>query len=89
LILGFLVMSTSLCIVRNVPKILVDLRTYKEQVREQSLASFHHHGSSVVGESPDQALARIGALLAHGGWRAKVQQRANGTMIAARRGAAN
>ena len=89
LILAFLVLSTSLCIARNVPKIIADLKTYKEQVREQALASFHHRGASEVTESRDQAFERISALLVHGGWKAKVQVRKNGTMIAARRGAAN
>ena len=89
LILAFLVLSTSLCIARNVPKIVVDLRTYKEQVREQALSSFHHRGQAEVAESRDQAFDRISALLVHGGWKAKVQVRENGTMIAARRGAAN
>lgn len=89
LILAFLVLSTSLCIVRNVPKIIADLKTYKEQVREQALASFHHRGQSEVAESREQAFERISALLVHGGWKAKVQVRENGTMIAARRGAAN
>ncbi len=89
LILAFLVVSTSLCIARNAPKIVADLRTYKEQVREQSLASFHHKGQGEVTETRDQAYNRISALLVHGGWRAKVQLRENGTMIAARRGAAN
>ena len=89
LILAFLVLSTSLCIARNVPKIIHDLRTYKEQVREQALQSFHHRGMSEVAESRDAAYERISALLVHGGWRAKVQVRDNGTMIAARRGAAN
>jgi cytochrome c biogenesis protein len=89
LILAFLVISTSLCIARNVPKIIHDLRTYKEQVREQALASFHHRGVAEVAESREQAFERIGALLVHGGWKAKVQVRENGTMIAARRGAAN
>jgi cytochrome c biogenesis protein len=89
LILAFLVVSTSLCIARNVPKIVHDLRTYKEQVREQALASFHHRGQAELAESRDQAFERISALLVHGGWKAKVQLRENGTMIAARRGAAN
>ena len=31
LILAFLVVSTSLCIARNSPKILADLKTYKEK----------------------------------------------------------
>ena len=89
LILAFLVTSTTLCIARNVPKILHDLRTYKEQVREQSLQAFHHHGTAEVAETRDAAYERVSALLVHGGWRAKVQVRENGTMIAARRGAAN
>ena len=89
LILAFLVVSTSLCIARNVPKIIHDLRTYKEQVREQALASFHHRGQAELAESRDHAFERISAQLVHGGWKAKVQVRENGTMIAARRGAAN
>ena len=94
LILAFLVVSTSLCIARNAPKIIADLQTYKEQIREQSLASFHHKGQALVTESRAQAFERISALLVHGGWKAKVQvrtdgQREVGTMIAARRGAAN
>ena len=88
-ILAFLAVSTSLCIARNVPKIIHDLRTYKEQVREQALASFHHRGAAEVAETRDAAFERIGALLVHAGWKAKVQVRENGTMIAAHRGAAN
>lgn len=33
LILAFLVTSTSLCIARNTPKILTDLKVYKESIR--------------------------------------------------------
>ncbi len=89
LILAFLVLSTSLCIARNAPKILVDLRTFKEHLREQSLGAFHHKGQGQVPETGAAALDRISALLLHAGWKAKVQQRGHGTMIAARRGAAN
>lgn len=89
LILAFLVLSTSLCIARNAPKIINDLRTYKETVREQALGSFHHRGEAELAESPAQALDRVLGLLAHGGWKAKLHNRAHGTMIAARRGAAN
>src|SRR5262245_59246197 len=42
LILAFLVTSTTLCIVRNTPKIMADLRAYKENMREQALQAFHH-----------------------------------------------
>jgi len=41
-ILAFLVLSTSLCIARNTPKILADWRTHKEHVRASALKAFHH-----------------------------------------------
>lgn len=89
LILGFLVVSTSLCIARNTPKILHDLRHYKEQVREQALQAFHLKGQGTTAESREAAFERISALLVGAGWKARVQVREHGTMIGARRGAAN
>ena len=44
LILGFLVVSTSLCIARNGPKMIVDMRSWKDPVREPHLREFHHRG---------------------------------------------
>eukprot|EP01031_Cornospumella_fuschlensis_P049656 gene49656-60785_t len=88
-ILTFLVVSTSLCIARNAPKILVDLRNYKEGVREQSLQAHHHKAIGELHSNPQMALAEIGATLTQLGWKARVQPREHGTMIAARRGAAN
>ena len=90
LILAFLVVSTSLCIARNAPKIFVDLRAMKEHVREQALQRLSPQGPGVrADETPEAALARISALLAGAGWKAKAQRRPNGTMLAARKGAAN
>jgi cytochrome c biogenesis protein len=89
LILGFLVVSTTLCIARNTPKILHDLRHYKEQVREQALQAFHLKGQGTTAETREAAFERISALLVRAGWKAKVQVREHGTMIGARRGAAN
>jgi cytochrome c biogenesis protein len=89
LILAFLVLSTSLCIARNAPKILADLRSFKEGVREQSLSAHHHKAIAELHSNPDMALAEIGATLTRLGWRARVQQRDHGTMVAARQGAAN
>ena len=89
LILAFLVTSTSLCIARNTPKIFAELRSYKEQIREQSLKAFHHKAEGTLSASPEATLARINTLLIDQGWRARAQLRANGTMVAARRGMAN
>ncbi len=93
LILAFLVISTSLCIARNAPKILVDLKNYKENIREQSLKSFHHKAEGHLNELPEAAAKRLGALLSTGGWKVKLQERetpaGKGWMLAAKAGAAN
>ena len=93
LILAFLVLSTSLCIARNTPKILADLRTMKENIRVQSLQAFGHRFEAHVSETAQAGAERIGHMLAGGGWKVRLQSRetAQGTgwMVAARAGAAN
>jgi cytochrome c biogenesis protein len=93
LILAFLVISTSLCIARNAPKILVDLNQLKENVREQSLKAFGHRAEAALAEAPEAAARRIGQTLVQSGWKVKLQQRqtpeGGGWMVAAKKGAAN
>lgn len=89
LILAFLVISTSLCIARNAPKIIQDLKNYKEHVREQSLQAFHHKALGHLPVAPEAALAQVASYLTAEGWKAKVQARERGVMVAARRGSAN
>jgi len=93
LILAFLVVSTSLCIARHTPKYLADLRSYKENIREQSLQAFHHKAQAALAEAPEAAAQRIGRLLASGGWKVRLQQRdvpeGKGWMVAAKHGAAH
>ncbi len=100
LILAFLVTSTSLCIARNAPKIFADLRTYKENIREQSLKAFGHKAQTTLEETPEAAARRIGQLLTGGGWKVKLQRREDpatdgaparerGWMLAAKTGGAN
>ena len=93
LILAFLVTSTSLCIARNTPKIIVDLKAYKENVREQSLKAFGHKAEAQLAEGAEAAASRIGRTLASGGWKVKLQPRdtphGQGFMVAAKAGAAS
>ncbi|MCS6810048.1 MAG: cytochrome c biogenesis protein ResB [Tepidimonas sp.] len=93
LILAFLVVSTTLCIVRNTPKILADLRQFKEHVREQSLQAFHHKAQAELTEAPRAAAERIGQALLRRGWKVRLQERHTadgpGWMVAAKAGAAN
>ncbi|NDZ15083.1 cytochrome C biogenesis protein ResB [Variovorax sp. WS11] len=90
LILAFLVISTSLCIARNTPRILADLKNFKESIRVQSLRAFGQRAETRLDESPDGAANRIGQLLAGGGWKVKLQHRdGDGWMVAARAGGAH
>ncbi|MGE8374454.1 MAG: cytochrome c biogenesis protein ResB, partial [Diaphorobacter nitroreducens] len=93
-ILGFLVVSTSLCIARHAPKYLADLRTYKEDIREKSLQAFHHKASAeLAAETAEAAARRVGQQLVAKGWKVRLQQRqtpaGDGWMVAAKAGAAN
>ncbi len=94
LILLFLVISTSLCISRNTPRILADLRTFKEDIRAQSLKAFGQRAATTLPEAPEAAARRIGQMLAGGGWKVKLQHRegagdGRGWMVAARAGGAH
>ncbi|MBK4733869.1 cytochrome c biogenesis protein ResB [Noviherbaspirillum pedocola] len=89
LILGFLVTSTSLCIVRNAPRMLRDMVSWRENLREQSLRNFHHKAewreAMPVDALVEQSAQRIRAL----GYRTKLVQKDGAMLIAAKRGAAS
>ncbi len=86
LILLFLVISTSLCVARNTPQILRDLQNFKEHLREQSFKAFAHNAAWTVASQPVAAAAHIQQAFAGIGWKAKTQERSDGTLIAAKAG---
>ena len=88
-ILAFLVISTSLCIARNAPKMIVDMRSWKDHVRERSLRAFHHRGEYEAPRGRAEAVARLGALLRNRGFRVKPVEHDGATLLAAKAGAAN
>ncbi|MGM9426841.1 cytochrome c biogenesis protein ResB [Hydrogenophaga sp. MI9] len=92
-ILAFLVISTSLCIARNTPKIFADFKTFKENIREQSLRSFPNRAEGSVDGQPEVAARSLGQSLLSAGWRVKLQSRdtpeGQGWMLAAKKGTAN
>ncbi|MEH3087374.1 MAG: cytochrome c biogenesis protein ResB [Xylophilus ampelinus] len=95
LILAFLVASTSLCIARSAPRILADWSVFKENIRVQSLRAFGQRAEADLAEPAEAAARRMGAALASGGWRVRLQQRdtpagpGTGWMVAAKAGAAH
>jgi len=89
LIMALLVTSTSLCLLRNAPRMLADMRSWRDGVREQSLRNFHHrmewHAALPREAMAAQMLARLGAR----GYRARAFDKGDATLVAARKGAAN
>ncbi len=89
LILAFLVVSTSLCIARNTPKILRDIKTFKEGVRAQSLQAFPHKARGELRGSLEDASQVVAQDLQAMGFKTKVETRADGVMVAAKAGSGN
>ena len=87
LILVFLVTSTSLCVIRNAPKMLAQMRTFKESMREQSFAAFAHH--TELSASGTDVPARVEAGLQQAGFKTKRVTNDGGTMVAGKAGSAN
>ncbi|MFP6557707.1 cytochrome c biogenesis protein ResB [Paraburkholderia sp. B3] len=87
-ILGFLVTSISLCVIRNGPKMIADMKSWKDKVRESSLRAFHHKGEfTVAGASREEAAAALGKLAQRLGYRFVTRESEGATLIAAKRGA--
>lgn len=89
LIMGFLVLSTSLCIVRNAPKMLKDMRSWRENVREQSLRNFHHKAEWSSAASRTALTEQLAKRIAASGFKIKVVEKDRATLIAAKQGAGN
>jgi len=86
---GLLVVSTTLCIVHNTPKMLKDMRSWREKVREASLNNFHHktHWQSPL--SREQLAGQTAQRLGHAGYGTKVIEKDGAILVSAKRGAGN
>ncbi len=88
-IMAFLVISTSICLTRNTPKMIRDMRSFRENVRGSSLRAFHHR---VELDSPRDLMASNQAVLGwfkHNGYAVKVREEPEGMLIAAKKGSSN
>jgi len=88
-IMAFLVVSTSICLTRNTPKMIREMRTFREHVRGSSLRAFPHKVEFTTERDLVDSDVAIKAWLKQQGYAFKVRQEENGEMIAAKRGGAN
>ncbi|MDY7577364.1 cytochrome c biogenesis protein ResB [Herbaspirillum sp. RTI4] len=89
LIMAFLVTSTSLCVARNGPKMLSDMRNWRENVREQSLRNFRHKAEWTAAASPADLAARLETRIKDNGYRVKLVAKDDAILVTAKKGAAN
>nr|WP_246174106.1 cytochrome c biogenesis protein ResB [Paraburkholderia hayleyella] len=87
LILGFLMVSVSLCVIRNAPKMIADMKSWKDKVREGSLRAFHHKAEFVVEGSRVHLAETLAKMLRKMGYKWVTRERDGATLIAAKRGA--
>lgn len=82
-ILLFLVISTTLCVIRNAPLMIKEWQVYKENATEKSLRLFSHQASVPAQQSPAILQEKLGAFLTSERYRFKTQQQGNGDMLIA------
>jgi len=87
LILVFLVASTSLCVYRNSPTMLKEMRVWREHATEKSLRAFSHRHEYQASGSTSEIKAKLERFLTTRGFRFKVVQHEDGgELIAAKAG---
>lgn len=82
-ILLFLVISTSLCIYRNSPQMLRELRAFREHATEKSLRNFHHQQEYAFADDADATERRLTEFLAARGFRHKTVTHEDGSRLLA------
>ncbi len=89
LLLFFLVLSTSVCIYRNGPTMLRDMRHFRLKVQEKSLRGMHSTRGWSFQQSADQTRAYFVALLSDQGYRLRQRETDEGLLIAGMKGGLN
>ncbi|MES2901878.1 MAG: cytochrome c biogenesis protein ResB [Pseudomonadota bacterium] len=89
LILMLLIASTTFCIIRNGPRMIRDMRSWRENVRENSLRNFHHKTEWSAPLTRAELASQSAARLSHAGYAVKIVEKDKGLLVAAKKGAAN
>lgn len=88
-ILTFLVASTSLCIIRQAPGMVKEMRSFRTGAREASLRQFAHQHATHTALVRSEAHARVAAYLHAQGYKSRSQEQAGGLLIVAKAGSWN
>lgn len=89
LAMTILVISTSLCLLRNAPKMIKDMRSWRDNVREQSLLNFRHKAQWTSPLSKAELVKKLSVQIGQRGYQYKIVEKDTAILIAAKKGAAN
>lgn len=85
----FLVISTSLCLIRNSPKMLKEARSFREHIRTSSLRSFHHRVELETTRGVPASTTSVHAWLTGQGYAVRQRDEGDSVLLAAKRGSGN
>ena len=85
-LLGILLVSTGVCVYRNTPSIIKDMRNFRLDVQAKSLAGFHHKAEWNSAEGTEQAVTALGGRLQKLGYRVRSKRHEGHTTLAAMKG---
>jgi len=88
-ILTFLVVSTSVCIYRNAPNFAREMKSFRENVSEQSLNAFEHKHEAATAHGPAALAASAQHYLEGQGYKVRILPREEGVLLAAKAGSWN
>ncbi|HHO69932.1 MAG TPA: cytochrome c biogenesis protein ResB [Halothiobacillus sp.] len=88
-ILVFLVLSTTICVWRNAPTMLRDIRNFRTGVQEKSLRGFKHSAEWTSAKTPEDLVGQVQATLSQIGYRSQVKQEGDHLLVAAKKGGLN
>ena len=87
--LAFLVVSTSVCLVRNTPTMWKEMTRFRAHHQERSLRAFRERAEWHVDADADAVVERVRERLHRHGFRSRLKQGDGHQLVAAMRGASN
>ncbi|SEO46188.1 cytochrome c biogenesis protein ResB [Aquisalimonas asiatica] len=88
-LLVFLVGSVAVCLYRQTPGMVREMRQFRENQRERSLRALRNHRELAVDAAPEEAEAATHAVLHQHGYRVRADSEGETRLLAAMRGRSN
>ena len=88
-ILTLLVISTTVCVIRNGPSMIKDMWNLRTHVREKSLRVMHHNAQWSVSSANESIVSTLETALSQEGFRVRQTVKEEGVLLSAMRGGLN